>query len=85
MIVRFVRMIMVVYLIGVDYIMPRHVGRGGYGGYGVEIGEGEPYGEHSILLAEGLPSRNFVAETGAYFSPYEKLYKTCCHRTQDKS
>ena len=55
--------------------MPGDVGGGGYGGYGVHVGEGEPDGENGVFLRESLAAGDFVAEATSYFAPYGKLHE----------
>ena len=60
---------------GVDHVLPGDVGGGGYGGYGVHVGEGKPNGEDGVLLREALAAGYFVAEVSSYFASYCKLHE----------
>ena len=44
----------------VDEVLPEYVGTGGYGGQGVEEGQGEPDAYHGVLLAQCLAGTDAV-------------------------
>ena len=65
--------------------MPGDVGGGGYGGYGVHVGEGEPDGEDGVFLREALATGYFVAEVSSYFTSYGKLHEAYRQGSQGKA
>lgn len=59
-------MALTVELPGIDEVLPEDVAAGAYGGYGVEVGVGDPDGEGGVFLAEGLSGVDGVAAGVAY-------------------